>query len=169
MTARSEQAPPRRDLDPNQVLADKLTHVRAELARVDGKASTLINSAYMLFAILASALSVTLAGHPPIKVLPFLAALAAVVETGAAIVILSLVIQPRIPKQGGVGFVVHARAADTAELLRMLTAEPSTADAAEYHFLARLAVTKFRRLALASRILLAALLNIVVALAVAAL
>ncbi|WP_432862304.1 Pycsar system effector family protein [Microbispora rosea] len=146
-------------------LYEQAALVRAELARVDAKAGLLLGWAG---AALAVVITITTAAATSTKGVPAVA-LAGLWGTagllGVAVAVLLLAVRPRIPRIGGTGFVVHARAASPAALLHTLT----TADAADHliadvWLLSRLAVTKYRRLRLAVDLLIVALLVLAAAL-----
>lgn len=138
--------------------------VRAELARVDAKAGLLLSWAG---AALAVVITVTTAATSTTRVPAVaLAGLwAAAGLLGLAVAVLLLAVRPRIPRIGGTGFVVHARAASPAALLHTLTsADAASHVAADVWLLSRLAVAKYRRLRLAVDLLVVALLVLAAAL-----
>ncbi|MFI7455472.1 Pycsar system effector family protein [Nonomuraea sp. NPDC049714] len=136
--------------------------VRAELARIDTKASALMGWAGTAFAILAATASVI-----RLPLLPLLAVSTGAALLAAAVTVLLWVIRPALPAPGaGYGFVRHAAAKDAGELLAMLGAYANLEQrlAGEALRLSKLAVTKYRRLRTAVDLLLAALVCLVVAL-----
>lgn len=134
-------------------LTAEVVAVRAELARVDSKASALLAWAGTAFAILVAAIGV--AGLPP------LASGVVTVGTlllGVAVAILLTVIRPSLPRAGyGTGFVRHAGASDSEELLIALTSNPTTRLADEVIRLSTVARAKYVRLRMAVNVLLVAL------------
>ncbi|WP_432929157.1 Pycsar system effector family protein [Microbispora sp. CA-135349] len=138
--------------------------VRAELARVDGKAGLLLSWAGAALAVVTAATTAaTSTTRVPAAALAGLWAAAGLL--GVAVAVLLLAVRPRIPRTGGTGFVVHARAASPAALLHTLTAADAAGHlAADVWLLSRLAVTKYRRLRLAVDFLIVALLVLAAAL-----
>ncbi|MEU7938566.1 Pycsar system effector family protein [Microbispora bryophytorum] len=145
-------------------LHEQAALVRAELARVDAKAGLLLSWAGAALAVVitvtTAAISTT---HVPATALAGLWAGAGLL--GVAVVVLLLAVRPRIPRIGGTGFVVHARAASPAALLHTLTiADAAGQVAADVWLLSRLAVAKYRRLRLAVDFLIVALVVLAAAL-----
>ncbi|MEU5869590.1 Pycsar system effector family protein [Nonomuraea sp. NPDC047529] len=98
------------------VLARETDAVRAELARIDAKANTLL--AFTLGWLTGlTALAVT---GPHTGLVGGVALWAAGLLLAVAAVLLLRAVRPRIPRTGGTGFVAHARAASSAELLTTL-------------------------------------------------
>ncbi|MEU8364930.1 Pycsar system effector family protein [Nonomuraea sp. NPDC048882] len=150
-------------------LLRELEVVRAELARVDAKATALIGWAGTALAILAAAASITR--------LP-LAALAAVITAAVllatAVATLLGVIRPALPTRrprgragAGYGFIRHAAAVDVGELIAGLACDASGVSqqlGEELLQASKLTARKYRWLRLAVHLLLGALLAMATAL-----
>ncbi|MFI7038386.1 Pycsar system effector family protein [Microbispora rosea] len=163
-TSRRLVTPSRADASTLTYLHEQAALVRAELARVDAKAGLLVGWAG---AALAVVITVTTAatGTNRVPAVALTGLWAAAGLLGVAVVVLLLAVRPRIPRIGGTGFVVHARAASPAALLHTLTAADAANHlAADVWLLSRLAVAKYRRLRLAVDFLIVALLVLAVAL-----
>lgn len=124
------------------VLARETDAVRAELARIDAKANTLLAFTLgWLTAVVALAIT-----GPRVGLLGGIALWAAGILMSLAAVMLLLAVRPRMPRTGGTGFVAHARARDGAELLATLagiqTSAQSTASAAADHLLTLSKITR---------------------------
>ncbi|MBE3014306.1 hypothetical protein IL992_34790 [Microbispora sp. NEAU-D428] len=145
-------------------LHEQAALVRAELARVDAKAGLLLGwTGAALAVVISVTTAATSTNRVPTVALAGLWAAAGLL--GLAVAVLLLAVRPRIPRIGGTGFVVHARAASPAALLHTLTTTDPAGDvAADVWLLSRLAVTKYRRLRLAVDLLMVALLVLAAAL-----
>ncbi|GII65640.1 hypothetical protein Skr01_57250 [Sphaerisporangium krabiense] len=147
-------------------LAGQSANARAELVRIDGKASGLLSWAGGAFAVIAG-LTITASTATD---LPAPATAALITSAGllaCAIGVLLAAVRPRVPRTGGTGFILYARATTAHEVLRELMTfrgDRVTIAAEEVHILSRLAVTKYRRLRLAVDVLLVALAALVAAL-----
>ncbi|WP_051866274.1 Pycsar system effector family protein [Streptosporangium roseum] len=138
---------------------------RAELARTDTKAATVLAFAGTAFSVLA-ALAVLASG---LAVPARIGLGVAVALLAAASAVALCVIRPSLPRQGGTGFVSHAEAGDVDELLEQLAADPETRRARDVIRLSSIATAKYRRLRLAVDLMLAALVVVVASLPLGAL
>ncbi|MGV9596092.1 Pycsar system effector family protein [Streptosporangium sandarakinum] len=159
--------PPSGPTAAREVLERESAAVRAELARVDAKSGLLLSWAGGAFAIVA-ALGVTGAGRLPGPAAVGLWSSAALLAAAAAVLLTA--VRPRIPRDGGMGFVVHATAGNDAELLyRLDLSETGRLQEAahEVWLLSRLTVAKYRTIRVAVDLLLLALVVLAVALPLA--
>jgi hypothetical protein len=143
------------------------TAARAELARGDSKAGTLIGFAGTEFTLL-TAIGAAVSSHlTPIGQIGLWSAVAAL---ATSVVLVLGVILPSIPRTGGTGFVAHA-AVDVDQLLATLAddiGEPRRR-AADVIVLSRLALAKYRRLQKAVHLMYLALAVLVLTLPLGAL
>ncbi|MEU6721569.1 Pycsar system effector family protein [Nonomuraea sp. NPDC046802] len=147
-------------------LLRELEVVRAELARIDAKATALIGWAGTALAILAAAASVARLPLPAL-----VAVIAGTVLLAAAVAVLLTVIRPALPVSsqaaGGYGFVRHAAASTVQELIAGLNLNENGVSlqlGEELLQTSKLTDRKYRRLRLAVRLLLVALLAMAAAL-----
>ncbi|MFC3981408.1 Pycsar system effector family protein [Streptosporangium jomthongense] len=131
---------------------------RLELARADAKANTLLTVTGTTFSVL-SALAVLAAGKLSLVGMSGIGT--SVAGLGTATVVLLLVVLPTLPPRGhGVGFTVLAayRTDRLDELLTRYTPDDiETGTVAEAVRLADIAYTKFSRIRIATRFMIAAL------------
>lgn len=150
----SEEATPAIPASPDDVDArveTALGEVRAELLRVDGKASTLL-------ALAGVALSVGLAvlGRTRLPLPALLAAGLTVALLGAGVVLLAAAVRPKLA--GDFGFVRYANAGDVQTLLGELTGRAALVDrASELHWMSVAVYGKYRHVHRAVTLLLAGL------------
>jgi hypothetical protein len=147
-------------------LLRELEVVRAELARIDAKATALIGWAGTALAILAAAASIARLPLPAL-----LAIVAGTVLLAAAVAVLLAVIRPALPASnqaaGGYGFVRHAAAGTVEELIAGLNLNQSGISVQfgqELLQIAKLTDRKYRWLRRATHLLLFALLAMAAAL-----
>ncbi|MEQ4725043.1 Pycsar system effector family protein [Nonomuraea sp. B19D2] len=144
------------------VLARETDAVRAELARIDAKANTLLAFTLgWLTAIVALA-----ATGPRTTPLGAIALWLAGLVLAVVAVVLLLTVRPRLPRIGGTGFVAHARAHDGADLLAVLAGQGTGAlEAADnLHLLSTIARAKNGLIRVAVDLMLADLVLLVVTL-----
>ncbi|MEV0942461.1 Pycsar system effector family protein [Micromonospora wenchangensis] len=130
--------------------ADRITEVRAELARADSKASTL-----MAVAGAAVTVGVAILARTDLPAPALAAGAATVALVGTAVALLAGAVRPCL--SGGHGLVRYATAAP-GDLMTEATAPPLTAAAERAHhlvWLSRTAVRKYRRVRTAVDLLLA--------------
>ncbi|RCG32977.1 hypothetical protein DQ384_00535 [Sphaerisporangium album] len=144
--------------------------VRAELARCDGKAGTLLAFAGTAFSLLAAlAVGTTAAAHLP---LPVQAGLwATVVLLAASVAVLLGVILPALPRpRQGTGFTAHA-GCDVGQFLAVLAddADAPRRRASDVIRLSTIAMAKYRRLRTAACLMYAALAVLIATLPIGAL
>lgn len=138
-------------------LQQEVAAVRGELARVDAKCALLVSLAAGGLALVATAdLPADVAGA--VIVLRQLAGFL----FAAAMGVLLVAVLPRTPRRGGTGFVVHAQHACPTDLLASLTPGADGAEeeadrlSAEVWRLSRLTLAKYRTIAAAVWLLIAA-------------
>ncbi|MEZ7132676.1 Pycsar system effector family protein [Nonomuraea sp. AD125B] len=144
------------------VLARETDAVRAELARIDAKANTLLAFTLgWLTAIVALA-----AAGPRTTMLGAVALWTAGLVLVLVAAVLLWSVRPRLPRTGGTGFVAHARAHDGAELLTALAAQGNGAleAAGNLHLLSTIALAKNGLIRLAVDLMLADLVLLAVTL-----
>lgn len=135
-------------------LTEAVADVRAELKRVDTKASTLLTLA-------GAALTVALAmiSRTNLPTTAELAGWACVALIGLGIALLASAVRPSL--NGSHGFIRHAAAADATAILAVLTTDPADPGAAQreraeqLHWLSRAVGIKYRRVRLAVDLLVA--------------
>lgn len=146
-------------------LKDAVLGTRAELARIDGKAAALMGWSATFVAIVIAAASIAAGAKTLPSAWAMTAVLLGAVLLAAAVAVLLGVIRPALrPKSGRFGFMAHAAAGDTAQVLAVFTADPTPRLVEEVVGLAVLAATKYRRLRVAVDLLRAALAVLVTAL-----
>ncbi|MFD8534318.1 Pycsar system effector family protein [Streptosporangium canum] len=146
------------------ILDHESTAVRAELARTDVKASTVLAFAGTSFSVLAAL--VTLASGLAVPARVGLGVAVALLAAASAVAL--TVIRPCLPRQGGTGFVAHA-AADVEQLLAGFAADAETRRARDVIRLSQIATAKYARLRRAVDLMLAALAVVVASLPLGAL
>lgn len=150
-------------------LEAETTAARAELARGDSKAATLLGFAGTGFSLLAAA-GAAVAAH--LTLIAQIGLWTSVAALAAAVAVLLGVIRPHLKPTGGTGygFVAHA-ATDVHQLLAALAADHDDPRrcAAEVIALSRLALTKYKRLRAATDLMYAALAVLVATLPLGAL
>ena len=149
-----------------QRLDDELTTVRAELARVDAKTSTLLGLAGVL---LGGGLAVLGSASHRLPVAAAVPAWTAAAAVGAAVVLLAVAVRPNL--RGNFGFVRWCRSANAQALLAELTAEtaadPLAGRAGQLRWLSVALLTKYTAVRRAVTLLVAGLGGGVVAAAAA--
>ncbi|MFF5115047.1 Pycsar system effector family protein [Streptosporangium sp. NPDC000509] len=136
---------------------------RMELARTDTKAGLLLGFAGTAFSVLA-ALGVLASGLLPAGRVGLGIAVALL---AAASAVALTVIRPSLPHPAtgtGTGFIAHARVGDAEELLACLAEDPEMRRAQDVVRLSQIAAAKYRRLRVATDLMLLALAVVIVSL-----
>ncbi|MFI6513325.1 Pycsar system effector family protein [Streptosporangium sp. NPDC050855] len=134
---------------------------RSELARTDTKAGLLLSVAGTAASVLLG-LGVLASGMLPAGRVGLGAAVALLAAAAATVL---TVIRPSLPRPGsGTGFTAHATLDDAEQLLSALADDPETRRAKDVIRLSQIAAAKYRRLRVATDLMLLALAVVVVSL-----
>jgi len=166
LPATSRQVPARLQRLEEAGVADLVAEAdaaRAELARTDTKAGLLLGFAGTAFSVLA-ALGVLASGLLPAGRVGLGIAVALLAGASAAAL---TVIRPSLPRPStgtGTGFIAHAQVGDAEQLLASLAEDPEMRRAQDVVRLSQIAAAKYRRLRVATDLMLLALAVVIVSL-----